>query len=83
MKIGETILRLKETIEEGKEKKGRLEGQKTELLKRLKDDHGLSTAKKAEDKVNSLNTKILKLGQELEEELDEVIKKYNLEEICS
>ncbi|MCP4475371.1 MAG: hypothetical protein GY821_12565 [Gammaproteobacteria bacterium] len=72
----QTLLDLKEKIEEGKVKKNKLEGQKEEALKNLKANFGCGSIKEAESLLKSTLVKIEKEEEILEEQIEK------LEESC-
>lgn len=82
MNIGKKILAIKDEIQSDKDKMNQFKGRRTELLKQLKEDHGISDLKKAEQKASTLSDKIKKLGEEIEEGINSLIDKYGLEDVC-
>lgn len=82
MSIGKKILAIKEEIQSDNDKMNQFKGQRTELFKELKDSHKITSLDQANAKLKSLGTKTEKLGEELQEDMDSLIKKYGLEDIC-
>lgn len=61
---------LKEKIETAQTEKARLEGQEKELMKRLKEEHGVTTIKAAEAKMKKLEKEADKISEQLVGEIE-------------
>jgi predicted transcriptional regulator len=69
--LAKRLIALKDTIEESKQELARCEGMKSGLLKRLKEEFGVSSEQEAERLLKKLQKEI----EEMEEELEEGVSK--------
>ena len=73
------LLDLKEKIDQAKEKSAELKGQLKGLTKELSDDWGCTTIEQAERKVTKMESDIEKLNTQINEGVEELEEKYNVE----
>ena len=74
------LLDLKKKIEDAKSTVAEYKGQLKSLMEQLKSDYGCSTLEQAEKKLKSLKGQIEDLNAEIEEGIEKLQEKYNLEE---
>lgn len=72
----ETLMRMKNEIEENKSKKARLEGELDSILSSL-DDMGIGSIDEAEAKLKTLEEEEEKLDGELKEQVDKLMESYD------
>ena len=72
MALAERLMEIKENIEEAKEKKAQAEGRLDGHFAALKKDHGVSSLKAADTKMDKLDKEIEKLQKEVSEEILEI-----------
>jgi phage shock protein A len=60
---------MKENIETAKSEKDQMEGQLTEMYRRMKEEFGVTTIKQAQEKVRKLNAEADKLEETIIKEL--------------
>lgn len=78
--IEEKLLKWKHELEEHKVEKSRLEGQRTELLRRLKNEFGCDSIEVARKRLASMQTSLDKLNIQLEKGVEEYEEKYGDED---
>lgn len=72
------LLKLKKQVEEAKTNTAQLTGQRTAILKQLKEDLKCASAADAEKKLQRLNVEIEKITEQIEEgstELEQLLRK--------
>jgi hypothetical protein len=72
------LLRLKKKVEDTKQQKSQLEGQKVALMKQLKDDWKVKSLEEATAKMNSLAEEVEQLTKQIEKGSKELEEKYEL-----
>lgn len=70
------LLKLKEDIEEAKEKFQQLKGQKNALMQQLKEEWDCTTIKDAHKILKKLEIEVEEISNEIVKGLDELEKKY-------
>jgi predicted nuclease with TOPRIM domain len=70
------LLKLKEDIEEAKEKFQQLKGQKNALMQQLKEEWDCTTIKDAHKILKKLKIEVEEISNEIVKGLDELEKKY-------
>lgn len=75
------LLNLKQEIEEAKTKVAELQGSKKHLMKELENDWKCTTVKQAEKKLETMKAELEKLKQKIQESTEELMEKYDLEEV--
>jgi predicted transcriptional regulator len=70
------LLKLKEDIEEAKEKFQQLKGQKNALMQQLKEEWDCTTIKEAHKILKKLEIEVEEISNEIVKGLDELEKKY-------
>ena len=73
------LLDLKKKVDEAKSTVSELTGQKTALMKQLKDDWSCATIEQAEKKLKTMKKEIENLEQSIKEGVTELEEKYNIE----
>jgi pyridoxal biosynthesis lyase PdxS len=79
MTILEQLTLWKENFEEKKLEKVRLEGERAQLLRNLKEEFGCDSVEEAKKRLNSYITNIKKIDKQLEEEAKNYASKYGVE----
>lgn len=74
------LIDLKGEIDEAKTKVSELNGQKTALMKQLKETWGCDSLEQAEKKLGSLNTQILNIKEKIDKKTTELEEQYFTEE---
>jgi len=72
------LLKLKQDVDAAKTKVSELTGQRTALMKQLKDDWGCKTVEEAEAKLQGMESAVEQLGQQIDEGVTELKEKYGL-----
>jgi predicted nucleic acid-binding Zn-ribbon protein len=72
------LLQLKRKVETAKQNVSELRGQQTAVMKQLKDEYGCKTIEEAEEKVKTLNTKVTKINNRIDEGVVELKEKFEL-----
>jgi IMP dehydrogenase/GMP reductase len=72
------LLQLKKKVEDSKTTVAELTGQQTAVMKQLKDEYGCKTIEEAEEKVKTLNTKVTKINNRIDEGVVELKEKFEL-----
>ena len=72
------LIKLKRQVEDAKTEVNQLQGQRTALLKQLKDDWGCKTVEEAETKVKTMERDIEKLSDQIQTGMEELENKYEL-----
>lgn len=75
----ERLLELKQEIDEAKIKVSELTGQKTALLRQLKEEFGCKNLEEAIKKQEALQESIDVLQSQIEQGIEELEEKYNIE----
>lgn len=70
------LLDLKRQVGEAKNKVAELKGQRTELMRQLKDDWGCSSIEQAQTKAAAMKKEIDELNIQIENDLKELETKY-------
>ena len=71
------FLKLKEQVDDAKQKASKAEGVLTQLTKQLKDVFGIETLQEAIEKEKALREELLSLEEEFNSKLREFEKKWN------
>jgi predicted nucleic acid-binding Zn-ribbon protein len=74
--LSQTLLSMKEKIEGAKEKRAQLKGELNELMRRLKQDYGITNIKQAEKKVKEMQAQIVEMDKEIEAGVAKLEKDY-------
>ncbi len=74
------LLDLKKKVDEAKSKVSELTGHKAALMRQLEDDWECSTVDEAEKKIRVQSKELDKLDQLIEEKIEKLKTKYNIEE---
>jgi len=72
------LLKLKQDVDAAKTKVSELTGQRTALMKQLKDDWSCKTVEEAEAKLQSMESAVEQLSQQIDEGVTELKGKYGL-----
>jgi chromosome segregation ATPase len=76
MSAVDTLVKMKKEIEEARNKKARLEGERDSIESQLK-DMGLDTIEDAENELDRLEEEETQLSNELEEKVEELRNSYD------
>lgn len=78
MSSEQKLLRIKSNIEEAKKKQSEAEGALKQLLKELKENHGIKDAKEAKKMIAEFEAKIEKFNKSIKKKLVVLEEKYDL-----
>jgi len=78
MITSETLLQIKEAIEDSKKEISEATGKQTILMEQLQTMYGVKDIKKAKKKLEDLNTEIQELEAEIEQGIVRLEEKYEL-----
>jgi phage shock protein A len=78
--IEQELLDLKKKVDNARSEEERLTGQKTQIMRQLKDDYDCDSVEEAEKKLSRLKKQVENLDEELEEGVKQLQEAMNLDE---